>query len=36
VAEGPQRAAALDPEAIASLLRDGLVEREGELVRLPA
>ena len=36
VAEGTQRAARFDPDVIASLLRDGLVEREGELVRLPA
>jgi A/G-specific adenine glycosylase len=36
VAEEPRHAAALDAEAVESLLRDGLVEREGELVRLPA
>jgi A/G-specific adenine glycosylase len=35
VAEAPQYVAALDPAAVESLLRDGLVEREGELVRLP-
>ena len=36
VAEAPRHAAVLDAEAVESLLRDGLVEREGELVRLPA
>jgi A/G-specific adenine glycosylase len=35
VAEAPQHAAALDAAAVDSLLRDGLVERDGELVRLP-
>jgi A/G-specific adenine glycosylase len=36
VAEAPRSAASLDAEAVESLLRDGLVELEGELVRLPA
>ena len=36
VAAEPRQAAELDAEAVESLLRDGLVEREGELVRLPA
>ena len=36
VAEEPRRVEALDAEAVESLLRDGLVERDGELVRLPA
>src|SRR5829696_741778 len=36
VTEAPRTAASLDAEAVESLLRDGLVEREGELVRLPA
>jgi A/G-specific adenine glycosylase len=36
VTEAPREAAALDAEAVESLLRDGLVERAGELVRLPA
>ena len=36
VADQPQRLTAVDHEAVESLLRDGLVERAGELVRLPA
>ena len=36
VAEAPRHAEALDAEAVESLLSDGLVEREGALVRLPA
>ena len=36
VAAEPRRVDALDAEAVESLLRDGLVERDGELVRLPA
>jgi A/G-specific adenine glycosylase len=36
VAEEPQPASALDPEAVESLVRDGLVEQAGGLVRLPA
>jgi A/G-specific adenine glycosylase len=36
VAEEPRPLEALDHEAVESLLRDGLVERAGELVRLPA
>ena len=36
VAAEPRRLETLDPEAVDSLLRDGLVERAGELVRLPA
>jgi len=36
VAEAPRPADDLDADAVDSLLRDGLVEREGELVRLPA
>ena len=36
VADEPQPVATVDREAVASLLRDGLVEEAGELVRLPA
>jgi A/G-specific adenine glycosylase len=36
VAAAPRPVAALDGDAVESLLRDGLVERDGELVRLPA
>ena len=36
VAAGARPLAELDREAVESLLRDGLVERAGELVRLPA
>ena len=36
VAEGARPAAELDPEALAALARDGLVEIDRELVRLPA
>ena len=36
VAEQPRPVGALDPEAFESLVRDGLVEQAGELVRLPA
>ena len=36
VAAKPRRLETLDPEAVDSLLRDGLVECAGELVRLPA
>jgi A/G-specific adenine glycosylase len=36
VAAEPQPAVALDSEAVESLIRDGLVEQAGELVRLPA
>ena len=36
VAEGARPLEALDREAVDSLLRDGLVEQAGELVRLPA
>ena len=36
VAAAPQPADGLDADAVESLLRDGLVEREGGLVRLPA
>ena len=36
VALEAQPLAELDPEAVASLVRDGLVEQKGELVRLPA
>lgn len=36
VAEAPRTGAELDPDAVESLVRDGLVEREGGLVRLPA
>jgi A/G-specific adenine glycosylase len=36
VAAEPRLLATLDREAVDSLLRDGLVERAGELVRLPA
>jgi len=36
VAEKPRPAGELDPRVIESLLRDGLVESDGELVRLPA
>ena len=36
LAAGPQRAAALDADAVAALARDGLVEIEHGLVRLPA
>jgi A/G-specific adenine glycosylase len=36
VAEKARPLEALDREAVASLLRDGLVEQAGELVRLPA
>ena len=36
VADEPQPVTAVDREAVESLLRDGLVERAGELVRLPA
>ena len=36
VAGEPRRAEELDPEAVASLARDGLVEHVGGLVRLPA
>jgi hypothetical protein len=35
VAAEPRLLEALDREAVDSLLRDGLVERAGELVRLP-
>ncbi|MDX6396723.1 MAG: A/G-specific adenine glycosylase, partial [Gaiellaceae bacterium] len=35
VAADPQPLATLDREAVDSLLRDGLVEQAGELVRLP-
>jgi hypothetical protein len=35
VAAEPRRLETLDREAVDSLLRDGLVERVGELVRLP-
>jgi A/G-specific adenine glycosylase len=35
VAEASRSAAELDAEAVASLERDGLVERAGEMVRLP-
>ena len=36
VAAEAQPLATLDREAVESLLRDGLVEQSGELVRLPA
>jgi hypothetical protein len=36
VAEEPRPASTLDPEAVGSLIRDGLVEQAGGLVRLPA
>ena len=36
VADGPQPVDAVDRETVDSLLRDGLVEQAGELVRLPA
>ena len=36
VADEPQPVATVDRDAVESLLRDGLVERAGELVRLPA
>ena len=36
VADAPRDVATLDRAAVESLLRDGLVEREGALVRLPA
>ncbi len=36
VAAEPRRLETLDREAVDSLLRDGLVECAGELVRLPA
>jgi hypothetical protein len=36
VAAAAQPLDELDREAVDSLLRDGLVERAGELVRLPA
>jgi A/G-specific adenine glycosylase len=36
VADEPRPVGSLDSEAVASLLKDGLVERAGELVRLPA
>ncbi|TML72107.1 MAG: A/G-specific adenine glycosylase [Actinobacteria bacterium] len=36
VAEKPRPSGELDPRVIQSLLRDGLVESDGELVRLPA
>jgi A/G-specific adenine glycosylase len=36
VAAEPRPATELDADAVESLLRDGLVERAGELVRLPA
>jgi A/G-specific adenine glycosylase len=36
VADEARRADELDPEAVASLARDGLVEHEGGVVRLPA
>jgi A/G-specific adenine glycosylase len=36
VADSPRPLEALDHEAVESLLRDGLVEQAGELVRLPA
>ena len=36
VADEPQPVATVDSEAVESLLRDGLVEQAGELVRLPA
>ena len=36
VADSPQPVDAIDREAVDSLLRDGLVEQAGELVRLPA
>ncbi len=36
VAAEPRLLETLDREAVDSLLRDGLVERSGELVRLPA
>ena len=36
IAEESRPLEGLDPEAVDSLLRDGLVERDGELLRLPA
>jgi A/G-specific adenine glycosylase len=36
VAGGERPAGGLDPQVVESLLRDGLLERTGELVRLPA
>ena len=36
IAEEPRAACELDPRVIQSLLRDGLVENDGEFVRLPA
>ena len=36
VAEAPQPFELLDAEAVAALVRDGLVDSDGELVRLPA
>ena len=36
VADEPQPVTTVDREAVESLLRDGLVEQAGELVRLPA
>jgi A/G-specific adenine glycosylase len=36
VVDAPRPAAALDADTVESLVRDGLVERHGELVRLPA